>query len=65
MTTTFHHTPISYENLKVVNWVKKNMESHNLGPVNEVMGVVTVYMHYQLVVFNVALNFESSWSGNT
>ena len=58
-TTTFHHTPISYENVEVVNKVNKNMESHILGPTNEVMGASTIYKHYQLLVFNVALDFGS------
>ena len=62
MTTTFHCTPIIYENLKVVNRVNENMEIHNLGLINEVMGVTTVDEHYQPVVFNVALDFESLWS---
>ena len=41
------------------------MESHGLGPINEVMGVAIVYEHDQLVVFNIALDFESLHSGNT
>ena len=35
------------------------MESLNFGFVNEVMSVVTLYEHYQLAIFNVALDFES------
>ena len=35
------------------------MEIHNLGYVNEVMNDATIDEHYQLVVFNVALDFES------
>jgi hypothetical protein len=33
------------------------MESQ-VGPINKIMGVATIYEHYQQVVFNVALDFE-------
>jgi hypothetical protein len=38
MTPTFHRTPISDENLEVVNHVNETMERHSLGFINEVMG---------------------------
>ena len=64
-TATFHCIPISYENLEVINRVNENMEKLCLGSINEAMGVVVVYEHYQLMVFNVALDFESLWSRDT
>ena len=51
--------PNNDENMEVVNWMKETMESHSFGHVNEVMGVATIYEHYQLVLFSVALHFES------
>ena len=65
MTTTFNCTPISDENLEVVNRVNENTERLCLGSMNEVVGVVIVYEHYQLMVFNVAHDFESLWSRHT
>ena len=65
VTPTFHCTPISNENLKVANRVNENMDRLNLGYINEVVGVVSNYEHYQLMVFNEALDFESLWSKNT
>lgn len=46
MTTTFNHTPISYENLEFVNQENETMDNHNLGFVNEVMGATIVYENY-------------------
>ena len=65
VTTTFHCTPISYENLEVVNRVNENTEKFCLGSINEVVGATTIDEHYQLMVFNVALDFESLWSRYT
>ena len=55
MNTIFHCTPISYENLGVVNWVNEDMESLILGPINDGVGASIVYKHYQLMVFNVVM----------
>ena len=41
------------------------MESHNLGFVNEIFGAATIDEHYLLVVFNVALDFQSLYNRNT
>jgi hypothetical protein len=65
MATTFHHSPIIYENLEVVNQINETMESYRLGDINEVIGVSTIYEQYIFVVFNVSLDFENLWSGNT
>ena len=65
MTATFHCTSSSFENLEVVNWVNENTERLHLGSINEVVGVVVVYDNYQLMVFNVDLDFGSLWSRYT
>ena len=58
-TTTFHCTPISNENLEVFNRVNENTGKLCLGSINEVVGATVVYENYRLMVFNVALDFES------
>jgi hypothetical protein len=57
VTTTFHCTPISDDNLEFANRVNENTGKLHLGSINEVVSVVVVYEHYYLMVFNVALSF--------
>ena len=63
--TTFHCTTIRDENWEVVNRVNEKIESHNLGPINDVMIASTTDEHGQLVVFNAAIDFEILQSVNT